>query len=152
MASPQTPSTARITFRRPLSSVGFIDGAWWPTSRDLERELPDLIRAMSDEGIDIRRVAYNRTWWQPAPNRLHVGGQVIRLGGFEHQDELLIGLVDESRTFRRDFLVIDPKTDSAQAEVALKLAAESGCTDRPAALMDEARRQSGRTLHAVRSN
>lgn len=150
MATPQNVS--RVSFRRPLSSIGFIDGAWWPTSRDLEHELPDLIRAMSDEGVDIRRVSYNRNWWQPAPSRIRCGGQVVRLGGFAYQDELLIGLVEESRTFRRDFLVIDPRTDAAQAEAALKLAAESGGTDRPAALMDEARQVSGRTLHAVRSN
>ena len=139
-----TQPVARTSFRSPLSSKGFIDGAWWPASRDLDAELPGLIAAAAQIGADIRRVSYNKDWWGTASRRIVVAGRTVRLGGFQNQDALLIGLVDETRTFRRDILVIPPETEPAQADAAMRLAARSGGVERPAHLMEIAAGHSGR--------
>lgn len=139
----------RLRLREPVSSKGFVDGAWWPHDRSLVDELPGLIEAMLAAGVDVRRVSYNRGWWADTPRRMVVGGQLIRLGSFEYQDELMIGLVDVDQTRRRDLLVVPPETDPELAEAALAQAAEAGGLDRPADFVLSGQAEPSRSLRIV---
>ena len=45
--------------------VNVIRGAWWPTSLDLDVELPGLLRLMSAHIGPLRGVSLNRNAWNP---------------------------------------------------------------------------------------
>src|SRR6185503_17877724 len=65
-------SAARIRFRQPVSTAGYVDAAWWPRSLDLTAELPALLDVMWTAGREISRVTYSIAGWAPAPRRLRV--------------------------------------------------------------------------------
>jgi hypothetical protein len=116
---------ARVRFRQPISTAGFIDAAWWPRSLDLTAELPPLFDVLWTADRDITRISYNLAAWSPAPRLLNVNGRRIRLGGFTSSDPLTVRLVDAWGKERIDVLVIAPTTDPAVAERALWLASEA---------------------------
>jgi hypothetical protein len=129
-------SDARVSFRQPVSSDGFVDAAWWPRSRDLQAELPALLDVLWTAGRDVNRVSYNLAAWAPAPRRLPVAGRLVRLGGFRRQDPLMISLVDAWRRERVDILVIDPATDPDVALRALAIAGRAGSTESAERIME----------------
>ena len=52
------------------------DGAWFPRSRDLAVELPELVAALDRRGLHIERFTYPLDAWSPAPRKVVVGGRV----------------------------------------------------------------------------
>jgi hypothetical protein len=116
------PSRARISFRQPVSPAGYIDAAWWPRSRDLTAELPELMAVFWTADRNVDRISYNLTAWAPAPRRLTIEGRTVRLGGFRTSDPLVVGLTDPWRKEIIDIVVIAPETDPEVAERALRLA------------------------------
>jgi len=122
-------NAARISFRQPVSTAGYIDAAWWPRSLDLTVELPALLEVMWTAAREISRVSYSIAGWDPAPRRLRVEGRTVRLGGFTDSDVLTIRLTDAWRSDRIDILVIAPDTEPAVAERALLFASEADNPD-----------------------
>ncbi len=133
-------NAARISFRQPVSTAGYIDAAWWPRSLDLTAELPPLLNVLWTAAREITRVTYSIAGWDPAPRRLLVEGRTVRLGGFTDSDVLTIRLADAWRTDRIDILVIAPDTDPAVAERALLFASEANNPDRAMEILARARR------------
>ena len=133
------PSEARISFRQPVSTAGYVDAAWWPRSLDLTAELPALLDVMWTAGREISRVTYSIAGWAPAPRRLRVEDRMVRLGGFAGSDPLTIRLLDAWGTERIDILVIPPATDPEIARQALRYASEAGNPDRAGTTMARAR-------------
>ena len=131
---------ARISFRQPVSTDGYIDAAWWPRSLDLTAELPPLLDVVWTAARDISRVTYSIAGWDPAPRRLRVEGRTVRLGGFADSDVLTIRLTDAWRSDRIDILVIAPDTDPAVAERALLFASEAANPERAEEILARARR------------
>jgi hypothetical protein len=130
--------SARIRFRQPVSTAGFIDAAWWPRSLDLTAELPPLLDVLWTAAREITRVTYSVGAWNPAPRRLSIDGRSVRLGGFASGDPLTIRLVDAWRNDRLDILVIAPGTDPAVAQRALEFASGAGNADRAADILARA--------------
>jgi hypothetical protein len=135
--APATPP-ARITFRQPISTSGFIDAAWWPYSTDLTVELPALLDVMWSAAREINRVTFSIGAWEPAPRRMQVQGRTVRLGGFKTSDPITIRLSDAWGRERVDILVIAPTTDPEVAERALELTGRSGSPHRAAELLSRA--------------
>ena len=54
-----------------------MDGAWWPGTRDLGIELPDLLSVVGSWIGPIRRVVYDRRIWLPAPARIIRGATSV---------------------------------------------------------------------------
>jgi len=129
---------ARIRFRQPVSTGGYVDAAWWPRSLDLTAELPALLDVMWTAGREISRVTYSIAGWAAAPRRLQVEGRMVRLGGFAASDPLTIRLADAWGTERIDILVIPPATDPEIAHRALRYASETGNPDRAETTMARA--------------
>lgn len=129
---------ARISFRQPVSTAGYIDAAWWPRSLDLTAELPSLLDVLWTAARDITRVTYSIAGWDPAPRRLRVEGRMVRLGGFAG-DPLTIRLADAWRSDRIDILVIAPDTDPAVAQRALLFASEAGNPEQAEEILARAR-------------
>ncbi len=113
---------ARISFRQPVATSGFVDAAWWPRSRDLLVELPALLDVLWTAGREITRVSYNLSAWDSAPRRTRIAGRTVRLGGFTVSDPRLVTLLDSWQRERIDVLVIPPETDPDVAERAMQLA------------------------------
>lgn len=103
---------------------GFVDGAWWPHSRDLVAELPTLLAALAVRLGEIQRMAYNLDEWEPTGRRLDTGGHRVRLGGFHSQSTNTID-VTGSGGRRVTLLVVPPETMAANA-TAMSLAAADG--------------------------
>jgi hypothetical protein len=118
-------TAARISFRQPVSTAGFIDAAWWPRSIDLTSELPALLDVLWTAAREITRITYNLQAWTAAPRRMHIDGRTVRLGGFATSDPLTVRLSDAWGRERVDILVIPPTTDPAIAQRALLLASEA---------------------------
>jgi hypothetical protein len=117
-------TAARISFRQPVSAVGFIDAAWWPRSTDLTSELPPLLDVLWTAAREINRITYNTAAWNPAPRRMRIEDRSVRLGGFTTSDPLTVRLSDAWGRERIDILVIPPATDPAIAQRTLLLASE----------------------------
>lgn len=115
---------ARISFRQPVSSAGFIDAAWWPRSRDLADELPALLDMLWTAAREITRVTYSLAAWNPAPRRISIGDRTVRLGGFNTSDPHMVRLSDAWGHERIDVLIIPPGTDAAVSDRALLFAGE----------------------------
>src|SRR5690349_21650645 len=45
---PASPITERLSLKPESATAGFVDGAWWPASRDLAAEVSRLIAALAD--------------------------------------------------------------------------------------------------------
>ncbi len=136
---PPADPDARISFRQPVSTAGYVDAAWWPRSLDLSAELPALLDLLWAAGRNITRVTYNIAAWDPAPRRLSVAARVVRLGGFTIGDPLIVSLTDAWDQERIDILVIAPDTEARIADRALLLASAAEGTNRAAEILDLAR-------------
>jgi hypothetical protein len=127
---------ARVSFRQPVTSAPHVDAAWWPRSRDLEAELPDLLEVIWTAAREVDRVAYPVHSWLPVPRRLDIDGHRVRLGGFTHQDPSMISLRDAWGAERLDILVIPPDAAPELAAAAMVMASRSGPNERAARMLD----------------
>ncbi|HKS47628.1 MAG TPA: DUF5994 family protein, partial [Amycolatopsis sp.] len=55
------PHTLRLRLKPKAPATGYVDGAWWPRSRDLSAELPTLLAVLAIRPGRIERVTYNLT-------------------------------------------------------------------------------------------
>jgi hypothetical protein len=133
-AKPAEPSRVRL---KPTTSTlrnsGYVDGAWWPRSRDLTAESPALFAALAARLGGVERMAYHLGEWQQADRRLEVGAMRVRLGGFNHQSANTVDIVGSAGQ-RITLLVVPPETSSANAE-KIALAASDGQNVDPVAVL-----------------
>jgi hypothetical protein len=96
-----------------------LDGAWWPRSRDLTRELPGLIAAVEMPFGKINRITVNCSLWPELPHRIAVAGRAIDVGWFtagEHGVEICVLSNDAGRW---DLLLVPPESEAGAAELSL---------------------------------
>jgi hypothetical protein len=80
---------------KPVAPVsGYVDGGWWPRSRDLAGELSSLLPALAGRLGPIARVAYHLDGWEPAPRRVFVPGGRVAFEGFRTTDRDTLTVVD----------------------------------------------------------
>ncbi|MEU8825264.1 DUF5994 family protein [Streptomyces sp. NPDC048636] len=120
---PSPPTRLSLT---PASAVpGLLDGAWWPRSRDLLRELPDLTDALDTRWGRITRVSVNPTHWPVIPRKVPATGHMVHVGWFTEQDPHKLILLSYTAG-RWDLLVIPPETSAAAAARLMATAATVG--------------------------
>jgi hypothetical protein len=123
VTSAATPSRVHLKPATPSAAgVGYVDGAWWPRTRDLAAELPALFAALANSLGTIERLAYSIDEWLPAARRLDAGGTSVRLGGFRYQGSNTID-VTGARRGRITLLVVPPETPAANAAKIAEAAA-----------------------------
>jgi hypothetical protein len=115
------------------------DGAWFPRSRDLAVEVPELIAALDRRGVRVERFTYALDAWLPAPRKVVVGGRVVRTGGFRSMDAGSVCLTWAGGNKRADLLVVPPETDVVTGARALRLCTRRGLPRSPQMLMAAAR-------------
>ncbi|MFE0680010.1 DUF5994 family protein [Streptomyces sp. NPDC058961] len=125
LAEPSVRPAARIALKPPGSTPGLLDGAWWPRSRDLLRELPALIDALAPRWGRITRVAVNPQHWPVVPRRIPVPGHVVKAGWFKDEQDPHKLLLLSYTAGRWDFLVIPPETGPAAAARLMAAATDS---------------------------
>src|SRR6185312_9023690 len=72
----------RLTLEPAMARNGLFDGAWWPHSRDIAAELPDLITALGAHLGRILRVALDAAAWDDVPRSVTVNAEAVRIGWF----------------------------------------------------------------------
>ena len=136
---PASTATDRLCLKPESATTGFVDGAWWPASRDLAAEMPALLAALGDQVVGpVERVSYNIDAWNAVPRKVRVDGHVVRMGGFRSQSAATLKVLGERRTLT--LLVVPPETDEEAAHRILAAASEDGNTDGVDALMTTAAR------------
>ncbi len=115
------------------------DGAWFPRSRDLAVEVPELIAELDRRGVRVERFTYAMDAWQPPPRKLLVGDRPVRTGGFRSMDPLVVCLTWDGGARRADLLVVPPETDVLTGARALRLAVRRGLPRSPQMVLAAAR-------------
>jgi len=98
------------------------DGAWWPRSRLLSVELPELVAALDSLGVRVERFTYaGEAWDEPPARKVAVGSRTVRTGAFRSMDLQLVSLTADGDR-RLDLLVVPPEADALTGVRALRLA------------------------------
>jgi hypothetical protein len=113
--------------------TGFVDGGWWPRSRDLPAELPALLAVLAVRMGPVEGVSYNLDAWEPAPRRITLDGRLVRLAGYRSQNPATVDVL--SAAHRVTLLVVAPDAAPASAHGALMAAGHRGNTERVDALL-----------------
>lgn len=128
------PSRVHLKPATPNTDQGYVDGAWWPRSRDLTTELPALFAALANRLGVIERMAYNLGEWQPTTRRLETGGVRVKLGGFHYQGANTIDVTGRDG-LRVTLLVVPPDTPAATARKISLAAADELNVERTGTLL-----------------
>jgi Family of unknown function (DUF5994) len=124
---------ARLSVKPDAPTTGFVDGAWWPASRDLAAEVPALAAELTDRLGPIQSVSYSIGAWEPAPRKITIGTSAVRMAGYRAQDHDTVDVIGDRR--RLTLLVVPPETDPRAAHDALAAASGVGNTDNVATLL-----------------
>ena len=117
--SHRTASPVRVSLAAERG--GDIDGAWWPRSASIARELPDLIQALHPAVGDIVDIDINWLARSPAPILSTMSPEVAaKIGGTKPHHRLMF-LTGRSALTR--LLVIPPMTSANLALMVLRQAA-----------------------------
>jgi hypothetical protein len=120
--SPETDQPLRLQLSARGIRPGLLDGAWWPYSRDLARELPPLLAVLDPLLGRITHVTVHRESWTSVPSRIPGRQHIARLGWYDiEQDPDTICLLSYS-VGRWDLLVIPPTATAADASRAMDAA------------------------------
>jgi hypothetical protein len=121
-----TSPPTRLSLTPTGSVPGLLDGAWWPRSRDLSRELPALVGVLDACWGRITRVTVNPAHWPVVPRKVAVAGHTVHVGWFaDEQDPHKLILLSYTAG-RWDLLVIPPETGAAAAARLMVAAAAPG--------------------------
>jgi len=115
------------------------DGAWFPRSRDLAVEVPELVAELDRRGVKVERFTYALDTWEAPPRKLVVGNRSVRTGGFRSMDPLVVCLTWDGGARRADLLVVPPETDVLTGARALRLAVRRGLPRSPRMVLAAAR-------------
>lgn len=115
--SPAPRMRSRLWLKPEAPVTGYVDGAWWPRSRDLTTELAALAKVLAVRLGSIERVAYALSTWDTATSKADVDGVRVRLEGFTYEDQNVIHMTG-SNGDRISLLVVPPeKTGPADRPV-----------------------------------
>ena len=117
------------------------DGAWFPRSRDLAAELPELIAELDRRGVRVERFTYAaRRLARRSPRKLVVtrpDRAHRRLP--QHGPRCVVCLTWDGGARRADLLVVPPETDVLTGARALRLCTRRGLPRSPQMVLAAAR-------------
>jgi hypothetical protein len=130
----------RVSLRDNAGDGGSpFDGAWFPRSRDLALEVPELIAELDRRGVRVERFTYPLGPWTPVPRKIAVQDRIVRTGGFRSMDPGVVCLTWDGGTRRADLLVVPPETDVLTGARALRLCTRRGLPRAPQMVLAAAR-------------
>ncbi|MBO8203228.1 hypothetical protein JW613_33850 [Streptomyces smyrnaeus] len=125
----------RLSLKPPGPPSGLLDGAWWPHSRDLTRELAALTELLDPRWGRITRVTVNPTHWPVVPRKVAVDGHVVKVGWFRQEQDPHQLMLRSYHVGRWDLLIIPPGTSAAAAERLMAAACDPRIACTGSALM-----------------
>jgi hypothetical protein len=128
LTAPATRRSLRLRLKPKAAITGYVDGAWWPRSRDLAAELPELAGVLAVRLGPVRQVAFALAGWDAAPRRAEIGGRSVRLEGFRSQDANVVYVTGTNRR-RISLLVVPPEAAEGAGHDAMMVAARPGNAD-----------------------
>ncbi|WP_171166138.1 DUF5994 family protein [Streptomyces sp. I05A-00742] len=134
--APSPPARLALT---PGTAPGLLDGAWWPRSRDLFRELPALAERLDHAWGRVTRVTVNPAFWPVIPRKVPVAGHTVHVGWFAGEQDPHKLLLFSYSADRLDLLIIPPETGPAAAARLMSAATVSGGLLTASMLMDAER-------------
>jgi hypothetical protein len=126
-ARPIEDPRVRLRLKPKAPTTGWVDGGWWPRSRDLAAELPGLLSVLAVRLGRIERVSYHLGEWAPNRHRISCGGQVVRIEGYRSQRANTVDVLAPGQ--RVTLLVVAPEAFAPTAHAMLMAAGRRGNTD-----------------------
>jgi hypothetical protein len=108
-------------------TTGWVDGGWWPRSRDLAAELPGLLSVLAVRTGRIEQVSYHLGEWGLPLRKISCGGGVVRLEGYRSQHADTVDVLAPGQ--RLTLLVVAPEASARTAHAVLMAAGHRGNTD-----------------------
>ncbi|MFD9593357.1 DUF5994 family protein [Kitasatospora sp. NPDC059973] len=133
--APTTSESALRLSLAPGGRAGRLDGAWWPRSRDLLLELPDLAAALDKQWGRVTRITVNPAQWPVIPRRIPVAGHTVHAGWFTLEQDEHVVTVCSYAPRRLNLLVVPPQTDAVDAARLMAEAADPANTRTASALL-----------------
>ncbi|HWC81806.1 MAG TPA: DUF5994 family protein [Pseudonocardiaceae bacterium] len=124
----------RLRLKPKAPPTGYVDGGWWPRSRDLVAELPALAEVLAVRLGSVSRVAFAITGWDAAPRRVTIDGRTVRLEGFRAQDAHVVHVSGPDRQ-RISLLVVPPDATDASGHGAIMTASRRANADTPTEIL-----------------
>ncbi|WP_354641398.1 DUF5994 family protein [Kitasatospora camelliae] len=121
------PGVLVLRLETTQSREGALDGAWWPHSRDISTELPDLVRALTEHIGPIASVGLDADAWDDVPARLVVDGRSVHLDRYPVGDDTVIITRGDRDHF--SLLVVPPQASQEAALASMARAVQAGGTD-----------------------
>jgi Family of unknown function (DUF5994) len=118
---------ARLKLKPKAPVCGYVDGAWWPRSRNLSVELPALLRVLAVRLGPVERGRYHLSDWDsPTPRRINLDGTVVRLAGYRAPPRNTIDVLTRAQTLT--LLVVAPQASVQDANRAMTAAGQRANT------------------------
>ncbi|MEU3465579.1 DUF5994 family protein [Streptomyces sp. NPDC006733] len=139
----------RILLKPQCADRGMVDGAWWPRSRDLSRELPSLVAVLDKRWGRITRVAVNPHRWPEIPKKVPAGIHTVSVGWFDAEQDPDDLLLLSYTVGRWDLLIVPPECDPERASWLMSAAADGDNRQSVRELMADSRSVRHTTPHAA---
>ena len=139
-APARSPEEVRATLREGGGHNGFVDGAWWPRTRDLRAELPTLLDWLEPRAGRAERVAFGMAGWDAVDaHRLATADGRVRLEGFRSIEQTTVWFILRgSGRSRVGLVVVPPDTPPEAAEAMMNRASATDNRQSPADLLVDA--------------
>ncbi|MFC6064775.1 DUF5994 family protein [Streptomyces ochraceiscleroticus] len=118
------PGAAVLRMETTPRRDGTFDGAWWPHSRDLEAQLPGLLRALTERLGPIARVGLDASAWDVHRRYVMSDGHMVRIDWSAVDDSTM--LITRGRQDIFSFLMLPPQTAGPAAHNAMTMAVQDG--------------------------
>ena len=117
----------RLRLKPKAPTTGWVDGGWWPRSRDLAGELPSLLSVLAVRLGRTERVGYHLGEWVATLHKISCGGGAVRLEGYRSQHANTVDVLAPGQ--RVTLLVVAPEASAQTAHAVLMAAECRGNTD-----------------------
>lgn len=111
------PGCALLRLETTESREGVLDGAWWPRSRDIAAELPELLSALTRHLGPVTRVGLDTAAWAGLPTRIVVDDRVVHIDSFPMGDDTVLITRGDQDLF--SLLVVPPNATPEAAHAAM---------------------------------
>jgi hypothetical protein len=138
ISAPESQHGLRLRLKPKAPTTGYVEGGWWPRSRDLAAELPALVEILAVRLGPVTRVAFALAAWDTAPRRAEVDGHSVRLEGYRSQDAHIVHVTGDDRQ-RISLLVVPPTAAEPAGHDAMMKAAARGNAESPAEILTTSR-------------
>ncbi|MFI8996605.1 DUF5994 family protein [Streptomyces sp. NPDC053542] len=119
------PGIALLRLETTRSRQGVLDGAWWPRTRNIETELPQLINALTEHLGPITRVGLDASAWESLPTRLVIDDRVVHLDSDPVGDDTVLVTRGDKDHFALLVVPPDATADAAREAMARAVRADN---------------------------